>query len=429
VTTWHIELESDPNDSSSGSTYTYGVTADGRLQCNCRGWATLKKVPGYRWCKHTKDLISTYHFAVEQRGDYQYVKDAPGPAPGPAGWEPTPGGWEAPDKPVPAPAPHVVTIGNRRIKTVGTASPAPAVKKTERDILQPFTSVVPKDVYVKPMLASPMPNLPDQRVATLLSALSRYPASDWVLEEKFDGHRVTVAVGDFGVCAWSRPRAGKEALVRTLPPHISAAFGHFPAGTYDGELFIPGAVSTSVTDLKNAGKEVFVVFDITRLLGNDVCAAPWDERRQYLEQMFRRDHIIAATPSIQLSQVFEPHPDMVRRIWAQGGEGAILKRRRAAYRPGARSADIIKIKSLETDVLVVTGFEAGKLGSHSVLLLRNPKDGSTTSIASMGGGGAMVKAIHANPQKFLGRPVRIEYQLRTADGGYRHPRFDRWEDE
>jgi hypothetical protein len=29
----------------------------------------------------------------------------------------------------------------------------------------------------------------------------------------------------------------------------------------------------------------------------------------------------------------------------------------------------------------------------------------------------------------VGRKLRIEYQERTPDGSYRHPRWDRWEDE
>jgi hypothetical protein len=41
--------------------------------------------------------------------------------------------------------------------------------------------------------------------------------------------------------------------------------------------------------------------------------------------------------------------------------------------------------------------------------------------------GDMVVAIPAHPA--IGRKLRIEYQDWTPRGGYRHPRWDRWEAE
>jgi hypothetical protein len=83
------------------------------------------------------------------------------------------------------------------------------------------------------------------------------------------------------------------------------------------------------------------------------------------------------------------------------------------------------VKALDTAVMTVTGFEKGENGPHSTVTLVGT-DGETT-VKTLNADA--LRKFAANPKSFIGRKLRIEFQERTPDGGYRHPRWDRWENE
>jgi len=77
-------------------------------------------------------------------------------------------------------------------------------------------------------------------------------------------------------------------------------------------------------------------------------------------------------------------------------------------------------------VCTLIGYQAGKLGPQATTLLRD-EDGNVTTVKWKNM--ELLSRMNADPQSFIGRKVRIEYQERTPDGNYRHPRWDRFEDE
>jgi hypothetical protein len=396
--------ETYASKSSPGKSYTCIChAADGKLACNCRGWAT-KKLGKARTCTHCDKLVSFHGLVTFEKGDYRYATP-------PGQVLPTlqPSGLVSPKR-------KVVAAQSRR----GASQPSP--EPVTPVVGRPRFNVIPETdddvaMYVNPMLATPFPD--GQTLANFCAGTAHML---WAMEEKFDGHRVVVTVNEGVVKAWSRPRAGKEALVRTLPDHMVVAFSALPTATYDGELMIPGGRSYNVTDGKFAGTEIFVVFDILSMLGQSTLKDSYDKRRSYLTEIF------SARPSlvITLAESSEPSVATVQKIWDRDGEGAILKRRAATYVPGARSKDFIKVKALHTAVMTVTGFKAGKLGPHSTVELRGA-DGSTTTVKTLDNDA--LRAFAVTPGSFIGRKLRIEYQERTPDGSYRHPRWDRWENE
>jgi len=111
----------------------------------------------------------------------------------------------------------------------------------------------------KPMLASAMTK------GAGLDALVGDPG--WLLEEKYDGHRVIVRKAGPVVSAWSRPRSGSEALSRTLPAPVIEAARQLPDGMYDGEIVSPGGRSWDVARLDTRATQVLVLFDVVELLG------------------------------------------------------------------------------------------------------------------------------------------------------------------
>lgn len=270
------------------------------------------------------------------------------------------------------------------------------------------------------MLASPLPS-------------SGLPIGDWSAEEKFDGHRLILAVDEdqMFVRAWSR-----NGIVRPLSEAMLSTARTLPPGTYDGELIVPGGTSTDVTALNNVDKLRLVLFDILSLRGDSLTHLTQHERSVELEAVIRysvnTDYIDTphAVPHITHAEALT----LAASIWERGGEGLILKASDAKYTPSKRSRDWIKIKRLQTAVLAVTGFAVGELGPHSILLLID-EDGNRTAVKwknlewlAEARSAAPAAGVHNRPHPWIGRRARIEFQSRTTDGSYRHPRFDRWEE-
>lgn len=302
--------------------------------------------------------------------------------------------------------------------------------------------------FISPMMAKPLPE-------------GFQPSEDWIAEEKFDGHRIVVSVSDapadlFGgrsVTAWSR-----YGIERSLPPHIRDEMAQVPTGTYDGELLVPGERSYGTVVIENSPKLQYIVFDVMELLGKDVTLVPWLDRRAYLNQIFTKclnsNHngdadgiandrgcgnpgcfkfngnetvrgvsLATVTPIRTVDDIKMLTVD----IWSRDGEGLILKNINSLYVPAKRPKNTwYKIKQLRSEVLTVVGFRQGTMGPNSVVVLRDDSGIETTVKWK---NYEELDKIQANPNSFLGKKLRIEFQERTADGSYRHPRWDRWEDE
>lgn len=363
--TWKFE------SSSSDKMYTVIKHEDGHLSCDCRGW-TFKRGDRPRECKHTREVESEVTREIKTTNGF-------------------------------------VQIGTDVVRFDRHEDLAPSKIQVELHSLR-----VAGDVdYVAPMLAGPMP---------VGKTVDSFSADEWVMEEKFDGHRVTVIIKDGTVDAWSRPRANGKANRRTLPGHISSSLANLPNGTYDGELIVTGGRSYDVVNGANAGREQYVVFDVVRLLDQSTIEHDYDTRRSLLVQIFT-----AIKPNgVIMAESRAPSMAWLKEIWGRDGEGAILKRRAARYQPGKRSADFIKIKKLRTATLTVIGYTAGKLGPYSTVELKDD-DGNEVSVKTLNN--EELRRLAATPSAFIGRKLRIEYQERTPDGGYRHPRWDRFDNE
>jgi bifunctional non-homologous end joining protein LigD len=290
--------------------------------------------------------------------------------------------------------------------------------------------------FIPPMLASPMK--PGFTVSP----------GEWVAEEKFDGHRLIIEVSDTsndlftagrGVWAWSRDHKS-----RVLPRHLRDELVYLPVGIYDGELMVPGGQSHNVTELEKLGQLQFVVFDVLESLGKSTTHLPYSERRQLLEASF--DYARQLNPLLANVVLAESTPvasmgDVVKlrdEVWARGGEGLILKRVRSPYSAGKRTKDFVKVKQLRNSTLTVVGFEASRgtinnRGPYACVVLED-EDGNVTTVKTRNDACiAELEKVGAglSPSRhpYIGRRLCIEYQNRTEDGGYRHPRWDRWEDE
>lgn len=280
--------------------------------------------------------------------------------------------------------------------------------------------------------------------------------NDWALEEKYDGHRLVVEVdGDGFVFAYTRPRthagfAGKTMAQRQLPFALREAIRKtFAFNTVlDGELRA-GKTSTDVTRTDLEDQLHYVVFDVTRTRAGSCAMFTYDQRRAILEMFFRsHDPTLADKVRLSASYNLTAQADVqrhVKRIWNEGGEGAILKKRDSRYDFGKRSPNWIKVKKQQHATLTVIGFEVSKgtvrfPGRPFAIVRLRDQDGHETTVktkddhelqrltdAAAHTEGTVDHIMKTHP--WIGRGLVIEFQDRTRDGQYRHPMWDRWEDE
>ena len=269
-----------------------------------------------------------------------------------------------------------------------------------------MTIELPK-LPVEVMLAKALPDGKD---------IDSFSKHDWVLEEKYDGHRLEVRVTPTAVTAWAR-----SGIVRPLPPHLIEALRACEYGVYDGELRVPGGTSSDVTALRLQSKLQLVMFDMLEAAGQSCLDLPQYERRRLLAEAWRNP-----TDSVVISDLYEPSLEALHAIWRASGEGAVVKRLAAPYQPGKRSRDWIKFKKREAARLTVTGFKDGLNGPHSVI---ECTDSEGHSVPVKTRNTEWLAQFACDSKAFIGRTLVISYQQRTKDGAYRSPMADHFEED
>ncbi len=177
------------------------------------------------------------------------------------------------------------------------------------------------------------------------------PASDWLVEWKWDGIRAQLVQRGGEVAIWSRG----EELVTDRFPELRAMGEALPDGTVlDGEILVwregramPFAALQKRIGRKTLGAKLLgelpvalCVYDLLEEAGEDLRAVPQHERRARLERL------VAAHPlaGLELSPLIagEDWADLARQreqARALGVEGMMLKRRDARYGVG-RTKDV-----------------------------------------------------------------------------------------
>jgi hypothetical protein len=147
-----------------------------------------------------------------------------------------------------------------------------------------------------------------------------FGAGGWVMDEKLDGHRCLITKDGDSVSTTLRS-------IPSLPEQIVNALRVMPDGVYDGELLVPGGVSTDVPNVSLRGELIFAMFDAVELAGQSIMHLPLTERRELL--------LVAASfapgSAVVVCAQSTPTWDEVKRIWANSGEGVILKKRKIFF--------------------------------------------------------------------------------------------------
>lgn len=384
--------------SSSPKVYTTLINDNGLLSCDCPGW-TVKKLNKVRECKHTKKVALDEGLILEERDGQWFVVEEDGTS-----GQDRKSYSDTQDRKSYVPA--KVSAGLQ----AGTSNPAPSQVTS---VTSPGAQAQSSG-FINPMLASSMP---EGKTADNFDSNHQPPMTHWIMEEKFDGHRVVIRTGyPSGLAyAWSRP--GNE---RTLPAHIHDLMAQMPVGVYDGELLVPGGHSYDVTAGQNSGQEVLVLFDMLETNGSSIMKEPFSKRREFLELAF--SVLDGMNLPVRLAEQFVPSQNKVEEIWTRGGEGAIIKKLSGWYSPGWRSPEWIKVKAVASATLTITGFRSGKSGPHSTCELEDT-DGNKTAVKVLDN--ATLRDIATKgPEAYIGCRLVISYHERTPSGNYRHPMWD-----
>jgi DNA ligase D len=214
----------------------------------------------------------------------------------------------------------------------------------------------------------PMPT----SIRPMLAVQGTLPHDDasWAYEVKWDGARAIVYSEGGRVAVHSR----NDRNVTTTFPEL-AELGEFlgmAPVVLDGEIVALGDDGhPSFARLQNrlhigdprearrranADPVTFVAFDLLYAGGRSLMDRPYDERRAQLESL----HLAGAHFTMAESFRDVPGQDVLKATVANGLEGVVAKRRDSLYRPGRRVAEWVKVKTLQTQDVVIGGWTEGK---------------------------------------------------------------------
>src|SRR5260221_5643711 len=183
---------------------------------------------------------------------------------------------------------------------------------------------------------------------------------DWIFKTNWDGYRAIAVSASAGKARiWSRNHLPLEPKF----PTIGAAVNQLGlcSTILDGEIValdaegIPRFQLLQQWQKRPTAPVVYFLFDLLWCDGRDLTGKTVLQRRERLRE------IVTPVPGIQIGGYIKNRGiDLFRLAKAKGLEGIIAKRKSSVYRPGKRSADLLKIKSRPQQEVVVCGFTEGK---------------------------------------------------------------------
>jgi bifunctional non-homologous end joining protein LigD len=194
-----------------------------------------------------------------------------------------------------------------------------------------------------PMLASPAATIPT--------------GDGWLFEPKWDGYRALGYVR--GGEAELRSRNGNDLTERFAG--IAKELGKVvrsPDCVVDGEVCaLDERGRPSFSAMQQARPDtplVYEVFDLLELDGEPLVTLPLTERRERLRAL------LAPSPTVQLTGVFDDGEALLDAAEQQGLEGVMAKRAGSTYRGGKRGGDWLKVKTHGRQEFVICGWTRGQ---------------------------------------------------------------------
>ncbi len=247
----------------------------------------------------------------------------------------------------------------------------------------------------------------------------------YVAEHKVDGIRAQIHVVDHRTtCVYSRTgnqlRGDGLTWLYDLKWKVKTA-------VLDGELCWEGCVSSDVSHRISAGEPVeALLFDVIGLGGKSLMDRGYLYRRAVVEEVVRTQ----ADPRVKVTRMSQDKRALYSQITAEGGEGIVMKRADAPYRPHSRCKDWVKLhnpKRAKLYDVVITGVtdkatysrEAFKTGEVTWEYgVWDPALGKLRTVGQMGRPGPKDEKL-----RDVGRVAVVEAKFQFITGALRHARF------
>lgn len=204
----------------------------------------------------------------------------------------------------------------------------------------------------------PNPTFGDPIRPQLCGTGIEFNAKEYIIEEKFDGHRC-VGINDNGKVKLYT-RSGKPLIAEAITAELADAIP--PGFVLDGELV---ATSGEFADLKRHEDEIeYRVFDMPFHMNNDITGIPLHARRTILEECLHETDRIRISPILHLANM----QDIDQWIERNNAEGIVAKDPSSPYLYGGRKTWVKVKPSLDISGWVVgwtpgEGKRAGILGA------------------------------------------------------------------
>jgi bifunctional non-homologous end joining protein LigD len=266
-------------------------------------------------------------------------------------------------------------------------------------LIRPKSEDKPNDwlAFLREDHREPREELPE--LSPMLATLASEPFDheDWIFEVKWDGVRALAVCGEEETVLLSRNRRDITATYLEFE-RLHERIVAFEA-VVDGEIvtLVDGRPSferlqsrmnlQNPHEIKRAMKQIpvlYVAFDLLYLDGKSLVDKPVEERKRLL------DELIVPSPSVIVSQYVAADGNaLFEAARDQRLEGIVAKKRGCPYRPGKRTRDWLKIKTVHDGDVVVGGWSSGegtRAGTFGALLVGAYEGGELRFIGAIGTG-------------------------------------------
>lgn len=273
--------------------------------------------------------------------------------------------------------------------------------------------------------------------STLKDFIEQHKDEDWIAEEKLDGSRYLLYIGEDGCQLRSRRISVKDDLPVEKTdncPHLCKVYPGMAGTILDGEIKMPGAFSKTVSVMGSAPEKAIAfqeengwveyhVFDILFHKGKDVREEKWSDRNMLLKDALKN----LQNPSMEYVTQFsmDTWVDRYNTIVLHDGEGLMLKKMDSKY-----GETWTKVKKVITIDVVITGYTEGG-GKYAdqigAVVFGLYKDGELIDVGQCSGMSDEERAyITENQQKLKRTVIEVTGQEFTKGMKLRHPRFIRF---
>ena len=233
------------------------------------------------------------------------------------------------------------------------------------------------------------------------------------VQPKFDGHRCLAFCDErMEITLYSR----EGCLIETTP-HINEQLHPimYPGVILDGELYIHGMPLNKIASLikrKQDGSQnlCFMTYD----LGDPT--KPFADRFQTLSQDYMDDSL--DTPHVQLARTqavgsLGEANEFQAACIENGYEGAMLRHGTSGYKPGKRSAGLLKMKTFVDAEFVIVGCKEGNAGYAGMAIFECvTPDGNKFDVTAPGTHEEKRAAWQAR-DSYNGKRLTVKYQFYT----------------